>query len=145
MRDRNDLSNANMTQASNTQWTYNLTIPSGNDGVATVTVGATDMAGNAAGTPSGNTFTVDNAGPSVVGLPAVDYVNNSITLTYSEAKMLNAASQASYSFNNGLLLSGNATDVNGDAKVFRLPLNASSFNKFMIYTMTISSNVTDAW
>jgi hypothetical protein len=140
----NDLSNVNMTQVSNTQWTYNLTIPSGNNGVATVTLAATDMAGNAAGTPSGNTFTVDNAGPTVVGLPAVDYANNSITITYSEAKMLNAASQASYSFNNGLLLSGNATDVNGDAKVFRLPLNASSFNKFMIYTMTISSNVTDA-
>ena len=139
-----DLSNVNMTQVSNSQWTYNLTIPSGNDGLATVTVAATDAAGNAAGSPSGNTFTVDNATPTVVGSPVLDIASSSITITYSEGKMQNAASQASYSFNNGLLLSGNATDVNGDARVFRLPLNASSFNKFMIYTMTISANVTNA-
>jgi hypothetical protein len=47
--------------------------PSGNDGIAVVTVSANDAAGNSVGAHSGNTFVVDNGSPKVVGYPVINY------------------------------------------------------------------------
>jgi len=65
-----DISGANITQGANASvWTYSATIPSGNDGTATVTFSGTDIAGNAiSGAPSGNTFSIDNSAPTVTSL-----------------------------------------------------------------------------
>jgi hypothetical protein len=143
-----DLTGAALTRVSDKQWTYNLTIPPASDGVATVTIAASDMAGNTVGTQTGNTFTVDTAAyskvPTIVGSPILDYTNLTMTITYSEGGMKNASVSSNYSFNNGLLLAGNGIDVNGNGKTFRFSLNGSTFNKSLIYTMTISGNVTNS-
>jgi hypothetical protein len=60
-----DIDGANMTKVTNNQWTYTMTVPPESDGSAIVTVTATDVAGNAAGAYSGNTFLVDNFAPRV--------------------------------------------------------------------------------
>ena len=138
-----DISNAGMTQVSNKQWRYVITVPSGNDGTATVTINAADAAGNAAGSPSGGTFVVDNGGPTVVGFPVINYTENSLTITYTESNMQNAALASSYSLNNGLLLSGNGQDTSGTGKVFKLPLNSATLQRYVIYTLQIGSVVTD--
>jgi len=139
-----DISNAGMTQVSNKQWRYAITVPSGNDGTATVTINAADAAGNPAGSPSGSTFVVDNAGPTVVGFPVLNYTENSLTITYSESNMQNAALASSYSLNNGLLFSGNGQDTSGTGKVFKLPLNSATLQRYFIYTLQIGTAVTDA-
>jgi chitinase len=140
----NDISGANMTQVTNNRWTYTMTVPSGNNGTATVTVTATDVAGNAAGAYSGNTFVVDNAAPSVSGFPTINYADYSITVTYNETNMKNAAVRSNYSFDNGLLLSGNGVDVTGVGQTFKLPLNPVTLQPYIIYSMQISSSVTDS-
>jgi hypothetical protein len=139
-----DISNASMTQVSNKQWRYVITVPSGNDGTATVTIAAADAAGNPVGSLTGSTFVVDNGGPTVVGFPVINYTENSITITYSESNMQNATLASSYSLNNGLLLSGNGVDTSGTGKVFKLPLNPATLQRYLIYSLQIVSAVKDA-
>ncbi len=139
-----DISNASMTQVSNKQWRYILTVPSGNDGTATLTITAADAAGNPVGSLTGSSFVVDNAGPTVVGFPVINYTENSITITYSESNMQNATLASSYSLNNGLLLSGNGVDTSGTGKVFKLPLNPTTVQRYLIYSLQIASAVMDA-
>ena len=139
-----DISNARMTQVNNKQWRYVMTVPSDNDGTAAVTIAAADAAGNAVGSITGGTFIVDNAGPTVAGFPVINYTESSITITYSESNMQNAALASSYSLNNGLLLSGNGVDTSGTGKVFKLPLNPATLQRYTIYTLQIGSAVTDA-
>jgi len=139
-----DISNAGMTQVSNKQWRYVMTVPSGNDGTATVTIAAVDASGNPVGSLTGNTFVIDNAGPTVVGFPVINYTESSITITYSESNMQNAALASSYSLNNGLMLSGNGMDTSGTGKVFRLPLNPATLQRYLIYSLQIGSAVKDA-
>ena len=139
-----DISNASMTQVSNKQWRYIFTVPSGNDGTASVTIAAADAAGNTVGSLTGSTFVVDNAGPTVVGFPVINYTENSITITYSESNMQNATLASSYSLNNGLMLSGNAVDTSGTGKVFKLPLNPATLQRYLIYSLQIGSAVKDA-
>jgi hypothetical protein len=139
-----DIAGAVMSQVSNKQWRYVMTVPSGNEGTATVTVAASDAAGNAVGTPTGNTFVVDSSSPSVVGYPVINYTGSTVTVTYSESNMRNATVASNYSFNNGLLLSGNGADTSGTGKIFRFPLNAGTLQHNIIYTMQISSAVTDS-
>jgi hypothetical protein len=138
-----DISNASMTQVSNKQWRYIFTVPSGNDGTATVTISAADVAGNTVGSVTGSIFVVDNAGPTAVDFPVINYTENSITITYSESNMQNATIASSYSLNNGLLLSGNGVDTSGTGKVFKLPLNSATLQHYLIYSLQIGSAVTD--
>lgn len=139
-----DISNASMTQVNNKQWRYVFTVPSGNDGTATVTISAADAAGNTVGSVTGSTFVVDNAGPTVVGFPVINYSENSMTITYSESNMQNATLASSYSLNNGLLLSGNGMDTSGTGKVFKLPLNPATLQRYLIYSLQIGNTVADA-
>ena len=139
-----DISNASMTRVSNEQWRYVMTVPSGNDGTATVTISAADAAGNAVRIITGTTFVVDNGGPTVVGFPLINYREHSLTITYSENNMKNATLASSYSLNNGLLLSGNGVDISGTGKVFKLPLNPALLQRYLIYSLEIGSAVTDA-
>jgi hypothetical protein len=55
--------------------------------------------------------------------------------------MQNAAVAGNYTFDNGLIVSS-VTDVNGEGRVFRIEV--SNLQSYLIYTMTISPNVTDA-
>jgi hypothetical protein len=141
-----DIAGANMTRVTNNRWTYTMAVPSANNGTATVTVTAADVAGNAAGAYSGNTFVVDSAAPSLSGFPTINYTDHSVTVTYSETNMKNAAVLSNYSFDNGLLLSGtsNGIDVTGVGQTFKLPLNPVTLQPYIIYSMQISSSVTDS-
>ena len=139
-----DIAGAAMTQVSNKQWRYVVTVPSGNEGAATVTVSASDAAGNPVGSHSGNTFVVDSSSPGVVGFPSINYTESTVTITYSESNMKNAATAGNYSFNNGLLLSGNGTDTSGTNKTFKFPLNSGTLQHNIIYSMQIGSAVTDS-
>ena len=139
-----DISNASMMQVSNRQWRYVVTVPSGNEGTATVAIAAADAAGNPVGSIAGSTFVVDNAAPTVVGFPVIDYAENSLTIMYSGSNMQNATLASSYSLNNGLLLSGNGVDTSGTGKVFKLPLNPATLQPYFIYSLQIGSAVTDA-
>lgn len=139
-----DLSGAAMTQVTNKQWRYAMTVPSANEGTATVTVAAWDAAGNAVGAHSGNVFVVDSASPGVAGFPSIDYTESSVTVTYTESGMKNASIAANYSFNNGLLLGGNGTDTSGTNKAFKFPLNPGTLQHNTVYSMQIGSAVTDS-
>jgi len=81
--------------------------------------------------------------PTVAGYPSINYADSTVTITYSESNMRNAAVAGNYSFNNGLLLGGNGTDTSGTGKSFRLPLNTSTLQRNIIYTMQINGAVTD--
>jgi hypothetical protein len=139
-----DITGAAMTQVTNKQWRYSMTVPSGNDGTATVTIAGFDAAGNAIGSQTGNTFVVDSSGPTVVGYPTINYTDSSVTVTYSESNMRNAALASNYSFNNGLLLAGNGTDTSGTNKTFKMPLNSGTLQHNIVYTMQLASTITDA-
>jgi len=140
----NDVSGVRMTQVGNTRWTYAMSVPTGNDGVATVTISAFDTAGNPVGFSTGSTFVVDNNGPRVVGYPTINYAEASVTITYSEDHIQNGTIANNYSFNSGLTLSGNGMDTSGTGRAFRLPLNPATLQPYFIYTMQIGSAVTDA-
>ena len=64
-----------------------------------------------------------------------------VEMTYTETGMRNAAVAANYTFDNGVIVSG-VTDVTGEGRTFGLSL--SNPQSYIIYTMTISENVTDA-
>ncbi len=72
----------------NTQWTYALDVPAGTDedGTATVTITGADLAGNASGTPTNNTFTIDNTRPGVSAIVGTTIVGagDTVIITFSE-------------------------------------------------------------
>ncbi len=81
---------------------------------------------------------------AVAVLPVLSSGDGSITISYSESNLRNAALASNYSFNNGLLLSGNGTDTSGTNKVFKFPVNPGTLQRYVIYTMQISSDITDS-
>jgi len=135
------VSDADMAPLSNKEWTYRMTIPPGSDGTATIRITAFDAAGNPAADPPANTFAVGGPSPSVVGFPTINTIEGSITVTYSEGNMQNAALASNYSFDNGLLVSGNGTDIGGMNKVFKLPLNLGTLQPYTLYTLYIGSDI----
>ncbi|NOZ04412.1 MAG: T9SS type A sorting domain-containing protein [FCB group bacterium] len=64
----NDITNANMTMGADSKvWTYQALIPDGNNGIASVTINATDLATNAvpsANVSNSDTLVVDNSLPT---------------------------------------------------------------------------------
>ena len=72
-------------------WTYIWTVPAGDDedGTATVTIVATDLAGNANAAATNNTKTIDNTVPTlpaagIIGI-TIQGADDTIILTFSEA------------------------------------------------------------
>lgn len=139
-----DVSGTVMTQVSNKQWTCSISIPAVIDGTAVLTVTAFDASGNPVGGHTGNTFVVGNPNPSIVGFPAINHTESSITVTYSESDMQNAILAQNYSFDNGLLVSGNGVDISGFAKIFKLPLNPATLQRNTIYTMQVGNGITSS-
>jgi hypothetical protein len=70
-------------------WTYNAGTSWPGNQTVTVTLTGADAAGNPAGTPSGNTFTVDNIGPTSSAAYSFNPIGNLnaqiITVTFGEA------------------------------------------------------------
>ncbi|MCH7573931.1 MAG: T9SS type A sorting domain-containing protein [Candidatus Marinimicrobia bacterium] len=87
-----DITTQNMSLgASDSIWTFQITAPSGNDGFATLTVVADDIAGNAVVHISGgaNTLKVDNMPPTLsVTAPADASLVNSTGLDYTFGEAL---------------------------------------------------------
>ncbi len=140
----NDMSGTVMTQVNNKQWTCSITIPAMTDGTAVWIITAIDAAGNPLGSHTGNTFVVGNSSPSIVGFPVISYTGSSITVTYSESNMQNATLAENYSFDNGLLVSGNGVDISGLGKIFKLPLNPDTLQINTIYSMQLGNNLTNS-
>ena len=84
-----------------------------------------------------------DTGPPVADYVFIDYMNNTLYVIYSETHLQNATLRINYGFDNGLLMSGDGTDVYGDGMVFSFPLNPATLDRYLIYTMTIAVNVTD--
>ena len=139
-----DVFGAAMTQVSNKQWASSMTIPAVTDGTAVLTVTALDAAGNSVGGHTGNTFVVGNANPSIAGIPVINHIQSSITVTYSDSNMQNATLAENYSFDNGLLVSGNVVDISGSGTIFKLPLNFATIQRYIIYTMQLSDDITNS-
>src|SRR5438045_4994945 len=81
-----------MTEVDSTHYTYLYTVQAGNDGTATVTMGAgKDVAGNLMTAPaSGATFSVDNTAPTAAiayspAGPVKQGTALTLTATFSEA------------------------------------------------------------
>jgi len=139
-----DVSGTVMTQVNNKQWTRGISIPAVTDGTAVLTITAFDAAGNPVGSHAGNTFVVGNSSPSIVGFPAINFTERSITVTYSQSNMQNATLAENYSFDNGLLVSGNGVDISGVARIFKLPLNPAKLQRNTIYTMQVANGITSS-
>jgi len=139
-----DVSGAVMTQVNNKQWTCSISIPAVTDGTAVWTIAAFDAAGNPLGSHTGNTFVVGTPNPSIVGFPVIDHTESSITVTYSESNMQNATLAGNYSFDNGLLVSGNGVDISGFGKIFKLPLNPATLQINTIYSIQIGKDITNS-
>jgi len=113
------------------------------DGVYWFHIRAGDKAG-LTGVP--NWGEASHYGPVCIdtSLPGVDSVEiipgASVEITYSENGMKNATEPGNYSFDNGAIVSG-VKDVTGEGRRFLLEL--SNLQSYIIYTMTISGNVTD--
>ena len=80
-----DVTATAMTNTSGNIWTYTWNVPAGNDGLATVTVAGTDLAGNTYAGVDTLEFTIDNTAPdaeetSVVATPTSD-TTPSLTIT----------------------------------------------------------------
>jgi hypothetical protein len=114
------------------------------DGVYWFHIRAGDKAGRA-GVP--NWGEAVHYGPICIGTepPGVEWVylisEDALEISYSETGMKNAAVAGNYSFDNGAIVSG-VTDVTGEGRIFDLSL--TNVQSYIIYTMTISGNVTDA-
>jgi 4-hydroxy-3-methylbut-2-enyl diphosphate reductase IspH len=80
------VTSAAMTKSSNLEWTYAWTVPTDNDGEATVSIAATDVAGNANTAATGKTsYTIDNTKPTVSSIALQDPATsptNSTSLTF---------------------------------------------------------------
>ena len=84
-----DLAATNMTKTSSTVWYYDWSVPGNTDeqGTATVTIAATDLAGNANTVASNNTRTIDSIAPIVNTFTATSITATGalLTVTTNEA------------------------------------------------------------
>jgi len=78
-----DLTATNMTKTSSTVWYYDWPVPGDTDeqGAATVTITATDLAGNSNDTAGNNTRTIDSIAPIVSAFTAESITATGATLT----------------------------------------------------------------
>jgi beta-lactam-binding protein with PASTA domain len=122
------------------------TVCAPNDGYYWFHIRAMDRAGlggpNASETEHYGPICIDT-GPPAVGYAYVDYVSNTLYVQYSETHMQNAQLQSNYIFREGLLLLGEGTDVSGVSNAFSFPLDPSTLDRYLIYTMTVTENITD--
>ena len=114
------------------------------DGSRTIYGWVKDDQGVLSAVASKTNVVLDRVAPAVAGFPAINYNDSSVTITYSESNMRNAALASNYSFNNGLLISGNGVDTSGTLRAFRFPLNPATLQPYTIYTLQIAGAVTDA-
>ena len=114
--------------------------------------GSTDACGNSpdqipnATNPSAEyTFsTVQSYPPSIVEFPAIDFDNNTITITFNKPNMQNATVEANYSFSPSLnfITSGGSDDIiNTGGSTYRLSMTSVPHNT--VLTLTVSS-ITDS-
>lgn len=114
------------------------------DGNHTIYAWVKDNQGLISATATKTNVILDRVAPTVVGFPVINYTESSITITYSENDMQNAALASGYSFDNGLTLSGNGVDTSGTGKVFKLPLTPTTLQRYLIYNLQIGTAVKDA-
>ncbi len=89
-------------------------------------------------------LTPDTTAPSIVGYPSINYVNDTIDVTYSESGMQNVTTEANYTFSPSLLfdtLGGSDDITNVGSNTYRLFMRPIPNNT--IFTIT-ASNITDA-
>ena len=86
-------------------------------------------------------FCIDTQPPQIEEKPR--FVGTGIRVAYSEGSMRHAGDPANYSFSDGLMLAGPGIDESGEGRVFTLPVNPGSFQKYVIYEMRISAAVVD--
>ncbi|MCX6800432.1 MAG: Ig-like domain-containing protein, partial [Candidatus Falkowbacteria bacterium] len=85
-----DLSSTAMTGGGSI-WTYNYNVPAVSDGVATVSLSATDVAGNANNAPTNQTFAIDNLAPVITIATGTDpgpIQQDTINLTVADANTI---------------------------------------------------------
>jgi hypothetical protein len=114
------------------------------DGSRTIYAWVKDDQGVVSAAASKANVVLDRVAPTVTGFPVINYADPSMTVTYSESNMKNAALASNYTFNNGLALAGNGSDTSGNSRAFRFPLNPGTLQPYVIYTLQISGSVTDA-
>ena len=105
-----------MTQVTNKEWTYDVTVPSGNDGTAQVTITALDAADNPVGTQAGDTFMVDNIRPTVALTyndmdPFREGDTVTVTATFTDASDIAGTPQIDIAYAGGGSDSGAMTQV----------------------------------
>ncbi|WP_221420362.1 Ig-like domain-containing protein [Fulvivirga sp. M361] len=67
------ITNQPMVRDNNLNWTFEWTVPGGNDGPAAITITASDRVGNPLGTVTGVTsYTIDNTAPTVSTITTLD-------------------------------------------------------------------------
>jgi len=115
-------------------------------------VGSTDTWGNGpdqipntTNPSTEDTFsTLQSYPPSIVEFPAIDYDNNTITITFNKPNMQNATVEANYSFSPSLnfITPGGSDDIiNTGGSIYRLSMDAIPHNT--VLTLTVSS-ITDS-
>ena len=113
--------------------------------------GSTDACGNGPDQISNTTnpsaeytfSTLQSYPPSIVEFPAIDFDNNTITITFNKPNMQNATVEANYSFSPSLnfITSGGSDDItNTGGSTYRLSMTSISHNT--VLTLTVSS-ITD--
>ena len=114
------------------------------DGYSYFHIRAVDKAGNWGEAVHFGPFLVDTQAPFVEEPPVLDVAANTLRVVFSESNMQNAAEASNYSFDNGMLLSGNGKDQSRSSKIFVFPINPATFRKYTIYAMTVNLNIRDA-
>ncbi len=115
-------------------------------------VGSTDACGNGPDqipnttNPSAeDTFsTLQSYPPSIVEFPAIDFDNNTITITFNKPNMQNATIEANYSFSPSLnfITPGGSDDIiNTGGSTYRLSMTSIPHNTVLILTV---SSITDS-
>ncbi len=104
-----------------------------------------DQIPNATNPSAEYTFsTVQSSPPSIVEFPAVDFDNNTITITFNKPNMQNANIEANYSFSPSLnfVTTGGSDDIsNTSGSTYRLSMASIPHNT--VLTLTVS-NITDS-
>jgi len=115
-------------------WTHSLDVPPGNDGIAVVTVTGTDAAGNPVGAHTGNTFVVDNTGPTVAISYSPDrpYKDGDtsviVTATFTDVHPITPSPQISVAFAGGAAIAAADMTPTADNKVWTHSLDVPAGN-----------------
>ncbi len=109
--------NLAMAKTSNLVWTYAWTVPSGSDGLATITIAATDRVGNANATATGKIlYRIDNSSPTVVvssnDADGIVRSGNNVTITalFTDADQIDETPVPTISI-GGIVTNANMTKV----------------------------------